>query len=156
MRLRSLFPTTLGLLVLAGHAVAAPPADLDLRVKRFVEAANQHDVDGMVAAVTPGFRWMQIEGERIGVEVVGAEQLRSWLEGYFRSTPSARASIGQVQVDGAYASTVEFSEYRDRNDVLQRQSATSVYQFNEDGLIENVWYFPSQASAPAAAVAAAP
>lgn len=156
MRLRTLFPTTLGLLVLAGQAMAAPPADLDQRVKRFVEAANQHDVEAMVGAVEPGFRWMQIEGERISVEVVGPEQLRSWLEGYFRTTPSARSTLGPVLVDGAYASTVEHTEYRDADGALNRQSATCVYQFSEAGLIRNVWYFPVQASAPGAAGQVAP
>ena len=156
MRLRTLFPSTLGLLVLAGHAMAAPPADLELRVKRFVEAANQQDVEAMVGAVTPGFRWMQVEGDRLTVEVVGPEQLRSWLEGYFRSTPSARSTLGPVQVDGAYASTVEFSEYRDAGDVLRRQSATCVYQFNPDGLIQNVWYFPAQEPAAGPTATSAP
>ncbi|MCK7595086.1 nuclear transport factor 2 family protein [Pseudomarimonas salicorniae] len=156
MRLRTLFPATLGLLVLAGQSMAAPPADLDQRVKRFVQAANQHDVEAMVGAVEPGFRWMHVEGERISVEVVGPDQLRSWLEGYFRTTPSARSTLGAVQVDGAYASTVEFTEYLGEGDVMQRQSATCVYQFSEAGLIRNVWYFPAQEAAAAEPPAVAP
>jgi hypothetical protein len=156
MRLRTLFPTTLSLLVLAGQAMAETPADLDQRVLRFVEAANRHDVEAMVGAVEPGFRWMQVEGERINVEVVGPEQLRSWLQGYFRTTPSARSTLGPVQVDGAYASTVEFTEYRDEQGQVIRQSATCVYQFSAAGLIRNVWYFPAQAPAPAASGQVAP
>jgi len=156
MRLRTLFPATLGLLVLAGQPLAAPPVQLEQRVRDFVEASNRHDVEAMVAAVEPGFRWMQIEGERIVVEVVGPEQLRSWLEGYFRSTPSACATLGAVQVDGDFASTVESTEYRDADNVVQRQSATSVYQFGDAGLIRNVWYFPAQESAAPAAPAVAP
>ncbi len=156
MRLRTLFPSTLGLLVLAGSALGAPPDDLGERVRQFVDASNRQDVEAMVAAVEPGFRWMQIEGERITVEVVGPEQLRSWLEGYFRSTPSARASLGPVQVDGLYASTVEASEYRDSADQLKRMTSTSVYQFSESGLIRNVWYFPAQEASPASAPAVAP
>jgi hypothetical protein len=156
MRLRTLFPATLGLLVLAGHSLAAPPPDLDQRVKRFVEASNRQDVAAMVGAVEPGFRWMQVEGERLTVEVVGPDQLRSWLEGYFSSTPSARATLGPVQVDGAFASTVEVSEYRDGNDALQRQSATCVYEFSEAGLIRNVWYFAAQEQADTAEAGVAP
>lgn len=148
MRLRTLFPATLGLLVLAGSASAAAPDDLDQRVRQFVEASNRQDVEAMVGAVEPGFRWMQIEGERIEVEVVGPEQLRSWLHGYFRSTPGARASLGPVQVDGAFASSVESIEFRDAAGALHRQSATSVYQFGEQGLIRNVWYFTAQADDP--------
>lgn len=149
MRVRILFPATLGLLVLAGAALAAPPPDVGDRVQRFVDASNRHDVEAMVAAVDPQFRWMSVEGERLAVEVVGPEQLRSWLEGYFRSTPEARAQLGDVLVDGHYASTVETVEFRDKGGELKRTSATSVYEFSESGLIRSVWYFPAQdAAAP--------
>jgi hypothetical protein len=149
MRIRTLFPTTLGLLVLAGSALAAPPPDLERRVQQFVAAANLKDVEAMVAAVDPQFRWMAVEGEKLAVEVVGPEQLRSWLEGYFRATPEVRSEVGQVLVDGHYASTVETVQFRDGKGVLRRQSSTSVYEFTDGGLIRAVWYFPSQeAGAP--------
>lgn len=144
MRLRTLFPRTLGFLVLASSAWAAPPADIEARVRGFVEASNRQDVEAMVAAVDPDFRWLQVDGERIQVEVVGAEQLRSWLQGYFRSTPGARSRIGEVLVDGNYATTVEQVEFRDGEGRLQRQSSTSVYQFDSQGRILKVWYFPAQ------------
>ena len=141
MRARILFPATLGLLVLASLADARPPADID---QRFVEASNRHDVDAMLAATEPTFRWMQVNGDRIDVEVVGHDHLRSWLDGYFRSTPDARSTLTTVTVDGAYASTVETVEFRDAQQAVQRQTATSVYEFTTEGLIRNVWYFPAQ------------
>jgi len=144
MRIRTLFPTSLGLLVLAGSAFADTARSLDQKVKQFVEAANRQDVETMVGAVEPRFRWMQIDGEKLQIEVVGAEQLRSWLDGYFQATPSARTRISEVQVDGAFASTVEHVEFRDSKGVLRKQSATCVYEFGEAGLIRNVWYFPAQ------------
>lgn len=147
MRARTLFPATLGLLVLATLADAAPPPLLDQRVRDFVEASNRHDVDAMIAATEPDFRWMQVVGDRVQVEVVGHPQLRSWLEGYFVSTPDARATVGAVTVDGAWVSAVETVEYRDQDQQLQRQSATSVYEFSPSGLIRNVWYFPAQRQA---------
>jgi ketosteroid isomerase-like protein len=148
MHIRTLFPATLGLLVLAGVACAMPPADIETRVRDFVEAANRHDVDAMLAASEPGFRWMQVAGDRVEVEVSGHDQLRSWLEGYFRTTPDSRSTLAQVSVDGAYASAVETVEYRSRDGELKRQSATSVYEFGSGGLIRNVWYFPAQPAAP--------
>lgn len=144
MRARILFPATLGLLVLASLADAMPPVDVEQRVRHFVEASNQHDVDAMLAATEPQFRWMQVAGDRLEVEVVGHDQLRSWLEGYFRSTPDARSTLATVTVDGAYASAVETVEFRDADQRLQRQTATSVYEFSPAGLIRNVWYFPAQ------------
>jgi hypothetical protein len=144
MQIRTLFPATLGLLVLAGVATAMPPAEVEQRVRGFVESANQHDVDAMLAATETGFRWMQVLGERVEVEVAGHDQLRSWLEGYFRTTPDSRSSLGAISVDGNYASAIETVEYRDRSGEVQRQSATSVYELGSDGLIRSVWYFPAR------------
>lgn len=156
MRARILFPCTLGLLVLAGQVFAEAPADLEQRVRRFVEDANRRDIEAVLAQVTPGFRWMEVEEDRVRVEVVGREQLRSWLEGYFRTTPGARSSLGEVIVDGAFVSAVEVAEYPDASGTLRRQASTSVYQFNPDGLIRNVWYFPARELAAAASPAQAP
>lgn len=150
MRLRTLFPATLGLLVLASSSWAAPAVDLASRVRDFVEASNRQDVETMVGAVDPDFRWLQVEGERINVEVVGAEQLRSWLEGYFRSTPEARSKVGQVLVDGNYATAIEEVEFVDSKGDKQRQTSTSVYQFDSAGRILRVWYFPAQSATPTA------
>jgi hypothetical protein len=147
MRIRVLFPATLGLLVLAGVAIAAPP-DMEARVRGFVEASNRHDVAAMLAATEPGFRWMQITGERLEVEVVGHEQLKSWLDGYFLSTPDARSKVSTVMLDGAFASAIESVAFRDAEGREQTQSATSVYEFSPAGLIRNVWYFPAQPAAP--------
>jgi hypothetical protein len=143
MHIRTLFPATLGLLVLAGFATAAPPADIEQRVHAFVESANQHDVDAMIAATEPGFRWMQVAGDRIDIEVDGHAQLRSWLEGYFINTPDTTSTIGAVAVDGAYASTVETVAFN-IDGKREVQTATSVYEFGDGGLIRNVWYFPAQ------------
>lgn len=144
MRVRVLFPATLGLLVLAGAACAMPPADVEQRVRAFVEASNRQDVEAMLAATEPGFRWMQVAGDRLEVEVAGHADLRSWLDGYFRSTPDARSTLASVAVDGTYASAVETVEFRDAAGAPQRQSATSVYEFGSGGLIRNVWYFPAR------------
>lgn len=127
-------------------------------VRAFVEASNRHDVEHMVAAVDADFRWMQVEGGRVVTEVVGAEQLRSWLSGYFQSTPDARSSIGATLWDGRFVSAVETVSYRDDEGTARSQAATSVYEFGEDGRIRAVWYFPAQAldeAAPAATGAAA-
>jgi hypothetical protein len=145
MQIRTLFPATLGLLVLAGVATAMPPVEAEQRVRGFVESANRHDVDAMLAATEAGFRWMQVSGDRVEVEVSGHDQLRSWLEGYFRTTPDSRSTLGAISVDGSYASAVETVEYRSGSGEVKRQSATSVYEFGSGGLIRNVWYFPAQA-----------
>lgn len=157
MRVRTLFPSTLGLLVLVSGAPAssrspdAPVVDapkLERRVRDFVAAANRQDVSAMLAATEPGFRWMSIEGDRTNVEVVGHDQLRSWLEGYFKSTPSAESKLGEIAVDGHYVSAVERVEWRNAEGKIERQSSLSVYQFSDEGRIRDVWYFPAHDEPP--------
>lgn len=142
MKIRTLFPALLGLLTLAGPAAAAE-ASAD-KVRAFVEAANRHDVEAMLAATTPDMRWMHVVGDRLQVEVAGHADLCSWLEGYFRTTPDARSTLGEVLVDGAFATTVETTTWRGGDGKPYTQSATSVYEFSADGLIRNVWYFAAQ------------
>lgn len=142
MRIRTLFPSSLGLLVLASTAFAQTPVDAEQRVREFIAASDRQDVDAMIAATDPQFRWMSIDGERIAVEVVGQDQLRSWLEGYFKTTRGVRTELGPIAVDGPYATAVEQVSW-DGGEGRRAQSALSVYQFNADGKIRSVWYFPS-------------
>lgn len=121
------------------------------RVRRFVAATNTHDVDYMVSAVNADFRWLQVEGAQVVTEVVGAEQLRSWLDGYFQSTPSARSAVGEMVWDGGFLTAIETASWDDANGQRQRQRATSIYRFDDDGRIEAVWYFPAQPIAKDAA-----
>ena len=98
----------------------------------------------MVAAVNADFRWLQVEGAQVVTEVVGAEQLRSWLEGYFHSTPSARSEVGAMLWDGGFLTAVETASWEDGDGRRQSQRSTSLYRFDATGRIEAVWYFPAQ------------
>ena len=143
MRVRELFPATLGLLVMAGSATAAP--DAEQRIRAFFAATERQDVEQMVEAVSEDFRWMQIDDQQLSVEVVGREQLRSWLQGYFSSTPGLHTELLDLQIDGNYVSLIERVAWADDNGQTERQTATSVYQLDADGKIRRAWYFPAQA-----------
>lgn len=144
MKARLLFPALLGLLVLATPARAAEPApDITQRVTTFIAAANAQDVEALIAAAAPNIRWMNIEHDKLAVEVAGHDDLRSWLQGYFKSTPDAHSELGPITVDGHFASAVETVTYTDDKGQPARQSSLSVYEFTGDGLIRNVWYFPA-------------
>ncbi len=146
MKARMLFPALLGLLVLATPARAEQPiADIPQRLQMFIKASNDHDVEALVQATAPGLRWMSVEHDKLNIEVVGHDDLRSWLHGYFKATPDARSSIGPITVDGHFASVVETASYTDADGKPAQQSSLSVYEFGSDGLIRNVWYFPAHA-----------
>lgn len=138
------------LLLIALLLAAAPLAAQDLSrnhahaVREFVAASNRQDVAAMLAATDPEFRWIQIVGDRATVEVAGHSDLRAWLESYFGATPDARSELQAVQVHGDFASTVETTRWTNEAGEVERQSATSVYEFAPDGRIRFVWYFSAQ------------
>jgi ketosteroid isomerase-like protein len=133
--------------------IALPLAAQDLghakTVRDFVASSNRHDVDAMIAATVEDFRWVQVVGDRASTEVTGHVDLRSWLEGYFASTPSARSEVGEIAVHGNFASTIETSSWTRKDGTRASQSATSVYEFAPDGRIRFVWYFSAQGDATA-------
>jgi hypothetical protein len=129
--------------------------DYAKRVRDFVAASNQQNVDAMISATEPEFRWIQVVGDRATVEVAGHSDLRAWLESYFASTPEAHAEVGPVAVHGLFASTVETASWKRADGKKAVQTATSVYEFAPDGRIRHVWYFNAQ-SAPGQEDDAAP
>ncbi|MGY6518526.1 MAG: nuclear transport factor 2 family protein [Lysobacteraceae bacterium] len=144
MKVREIFPTLLGLLVLAGPATALDERRVADTVRGYIEASNQRDVQGVLRHTTDDFRWMHILGDRVEVEVAGQGDLESWLQAWYASTPGARTEIGEVLVDGSYATTVETVRWNAADGGERAQSATSVYHLDDAGLIRAVWYFPAQ------------
>lgn len=143
--------TLLRCLLLLSLPVAVSAQDLGhaKTVRDFVASSNRHDVDAMIAATVEDFRWVQVVGDRATTEVTGHVDLRSWLEGYFASTPSARSDVGEIAVHGNFASTIETSSWTRKDGTRASQSATSVYEFAPDGRIRFVWYFSAQGDATA-------
>lgn len=133
-----------GLLACAPLAARELAPDHARAVREFVAASNRHDVAAMLAATDPEFRWVQVVGDRATVEVAGHADLKHWLESYFGGTPDARSELQAVQVHGAFASTVETTRFTSEQGEVERQSATSVYEFGRDGRIRFVWYFSAQ------------
>ena len=128
----------------AAAAAAAVEPPLAAKVRAFVAAANRQDSAAMLAATEPEFRWLQVTADSLTAEVIGHDNLRSWLDGYFRSTPDARSSLGAIRVDGNMASAFETVSWTDADGQPQRQTALSVYEFAPDGRLRRVWYFPAQ------------
>jgi len=150
MKIRTIFPTLLGLLVLAGPSEANNPDEVAERVRGLIQATNAQDVDSILAATTEDFRWMMVKGDRVEVEVDGRNDLESWLHAYYGATPGARSEIGEVLVDGSYATTIETMHWSTPEGDARTQSATSVYHVDDEGLIRAVWYFPAQGQGQAA------
>lgn len=143
------------LLLLSCAALAQDASPHAKTVREFVAASNRHDVDSMLAATEEDFRWIQVVSDKASTEVVGHVDLRSWLESYFASTPTAKSEVGPIAVNGAFASTVETASWTSADGSLRTQASTSVYEFAPDGRIRHVWYFNAQ-PVPGAAPPEAP
>jgi hypothetical protein len=137
----------LGLWSTLAFAADPPPRTAADAVRDFVAASNRQDVEAMLAATVPEFRWIQVVGDNATSEVIGHSDLKSWLESYFLSTPTARSQVGPIALHGAFASTVETTSWTRKDGSVASQSATSVYEFAPDGRIRFVWYFSAQPAA---------
>jgi len=137
MRVCTLFPSTLGLLVLASNAAAMPQIDLERRAQVFVEAFNRQDVVALCDAVSEDFRWLEATGEMIELQVSGREALRDWC--LQRKGPAAqRATLSDAECDGRFVSAKETLYWADG----LTEQRNCVFEFNAEGLIRRAWRFP--------------
>ncbi len=101
--------------------MAATAADI---AQRFVERINAHDVEGLVALMTPNHRFV----DSLGVATHGQAALRAAWQGYFRMVPD-------------YALTIERT-LADHDDVVLLGIARGTY--SPDGTLRpvNAWEAP--------------
>lgn len=138
MRVSTLFPSTLGLLVLASSAVAAPPLDLERRAQSFIDAVNRQDAAAAVAAVSDDFRWQTLFGESMQVKVDGRAALRDWLSRRQAAATRQRIHLDELSRDGRFVS----AQARVEGDSVVAQRHTCVFEFDRDGLIRRAWQLP--------------
>ncbi|MDJ0653805.1 MAG: nuclear transport factor 2 family protein [Xanthomonadales bacterium] len=107
-------------------------------LESYFDAFNAHSVDGIMSLIHDEFQWIFLTGDQAAVEISGPEQLRSWLEQYFLSTPGARSTLEHVISDGCLASTRERA-YWSSGDSEKSQTALASYQIR-NGKILRIWY----------------
>jgi ketosteroid isomerase-like protein len=65
--------------------------------RAFVEAINRQDVEGLVALMTEGHRFV----DSLGNVVEGREKMRAGWAGYFRMVPDYSVAVEETFCDGA-------------------------------------------------------
>ena len=63
--------------------------------QRFVERINAHDVEGLVALMTPNHRFV----DSLGAATQGQAPLRAAWQGYFRMVPDYKLTIERTLTD---------------------------------------------------------
>lgn len=132
------------LLLAASFALLGAPcsADTGKQVRDFIEAFNARDLDKMARFTHPRIEWLSVSGSATTTVTQGQAALRTSMEDYFKSTPSARSEVGKLMAVGDHVAVEETASWTDL-DVKKSQSSLSVYQF-EGGLIRRVWYYPAK------------
>ena len=109
-------------------------------VYSYVEAFNAHDTEAMLKMVTDDVQWLSIDGDKIIKETNNKEELRSGMNGYFKSCGSCKSRLAHVFSTGSRVSALEIANSETSNGIQEQQSL-SVYEFS-GSLIKRVYYFP--------------
>ncbi|NOT35289.1 MAG: nuclear transport factor 2 family protein [Candidatus Eisenbacteria bacterium] len=131
------------------HLVATPksfaaetPKSNEQRVRDYVSACNEREIDTMLDMVTDDIQWLSIAGDTITVETQGKTELRESLAAYFKSTPSARSELEWVRPTASRVAALERAAWQGKTGP-KSQAGLSVYEFS-GGLISRVYYYPAE------------
>jgi hypothetical protein len=119
---------------------AETPKPNEQRVRDYVSAFNNREIDTMVSMVSDDIQWLNVVGDTIAVETQGKPKLRESLAAYFKSTPSAKSELQWVQATASRVAALERAAWQSKSGP-KSQASLCVYEFR-DGLISRVYYYP--------------
>lgn len=142
--------TRIGLLLLSLVLLMASPATFaddtamqnEQRVRDYVSAFNQRDLDTMLSMVSDDIQWLNVAGDKITIETSGKAKLRESMTAYFKSNPSAKSQLEWVQATASRVAAQERATWQGKSG-QKSQASLSVYEFRA-GLISRVYYFPAE------------
>jgi len=119
---------------------AETPKPNEQRVRDYVSAFNEREIDTMLGMVSDDIQWLTVTGDKIVVETQGKPQLRESMAAYFKSTPSAKSELQWVQGSAQRVAALERASYQSKSGP-RSQASLCVYELR-DGLISRVYYYP--------------
>jgi hypothetical protein len=134
------FLLLLQLVVTQGSFAAEAPNPNEQRVRDYVSAFNNREIDTMLGMVSDDIQWLSVAGDKITVETQGKPKLRESMAAYFKSTPSAKSELEWVQVTASRVAALERAAWQSKSGP-KSQAGLSVYEFS-NGLISRVYYYP--------------
>ena len=114
----------------------------ELTVRAYIGAYNAHDLDAVLKLIHPDFVWLNLEGDEVEVEIRGKDAIKTMLEGYLKSLPSARSEIESISALGPWVTVRERTRWTAKDGAPRSQAAMSVYEVR-DGQLRRVWYYPA-------------
>jgi len=111
-----------------------------LLARDFIAAFNERKIDKMMSLATPNIKWMTIAGDEIRTETDGQQELRSFLENYFKSCPSCRSEIKNLSQSGNRVTLTERAHWKSGTGDFKSNDSLAVYEF-AGGKIVRVFYY---------------
>lgn len=112
-------------------------------IQTFVAAYNSRDLDQMLALVAPAVRWYSVDGASVQTETDGIDALRTAMAADFSSGSTTQSALVATAEDGPMVTAIERAQWSVGGE-LRAQCSASVYRI-EQGLIQEIWYFPAYA-----------
>jgi uncharacterized protein (TIGR02246 family) len=134
--------TTLHIMTATKASAAEGQPTNDRKVRDYVAAYNERDIDAMLRMVTDDIQWISVDGDKISVETRGKKQLRESMAAYFKSSPTAKSELEWVQATRSRVAALERASWESKGG-KRSQASLSVYEFRR-GLISRVYYYPAE------------
>ncbi len=112
-------------------------------VRAYVAAFNAKDLDAMMAHVSPGMVWLNVEGDSVTVGGRGVDAFQRLLASYFREVPTAQSELLAVRALGPWVTTHERTRWSAPTAEAGGQSSVVVYEVRA-GLVHRAWYYPAE------------
>lgn len=118
---------------------ASPETDV---IQKQLAAFNRHSADEVVACYAEDIKWRSIDGDEVSIEGDGRESIRTWLTGYFKSLPTVKSELLEINQTGAHVVFREHATWTGKDGKPRGQTAIGVFEVR-DGLVKRAWYFPA-------------
>jgi hypothetical protein len=122
---------------------AATPAELEGKVKAFVEAYNAHQIETMMALADDTIQWLTVEGTGVAVEANGKDALKLTILQYWSGCASCHSKLRWTQSSATRVVALEEASWTNKDGQEKSQQSLSVYEFRDDKIVR-VYYFPAE------------
>lgn len=108
-------------------------------LQKFIYAFNSRNIDAMMSLATDDVKWFTLKGDKLTTETSDKASLRKFMEGYFKSCPTCKSKITNINQNGSRVTMTETASW-DTAKGKQSSDSFAVYEF-KGGKIARVYYY---------------
>lgn len=112
-------------------------------LRQFIDAFNARKLEAMLSLVTDDVKWFSLAGDKLTTETADKDSLRKFMENYFKSCPTCRSKITNVNQNSNRVTMTETASWK-TDKGTQFNNSFAVYEF-ANGKIARVYYYDEPA-----------